>query len=163
MKRIAPGLICLLLFLPLLAGCTSAPGGFEVGLGEEFLLPIGQEARITGENLRISFEDVIEDSRCPLNVTCIWEGRASSIVQFTYDSITYRVVLNEPGLTDQAMDMFLGYVIDYHLTPYPGEAADIAKEDYRLQLAIRKQEQSSFSRKDREEVYAAGFIRVSDR
>ena len=143
MKRILLGAICLICILPLLAGCNHAPGAIETNLGEEFTLSIGQEARITGENLRIAFEDVIEDSRCPLYVTCIWEGRASILVQMTYDDSTYKLVLNEPGMTDHAVDMFHGYSIDFHLKPYPGEAESISKEDYLLQLTVGRQEQSS--------------------
>ena len=63
MKRRVVGLISVLWVLPLLASCTGALGGVRAGLGQELSLPIGQEARITGENLRITFEDVIEDSR----------------------------------------------------------------------------------------------------
>jgi hypothetical protein len=139
MKKIVSGLICLLWILPLLAGCTGAPERINASLGQEFTLRIGQEARITGEALQISFEDVIGDSRCPLNVTCIWEGRASSLVQLTYDDTTYRLVLNEPGLTDHAVDTFRDYSITFHLMPYPGEAEKISKEDYYLQLTISKQ------------------------
>lgn len=156
MKRIVPSLICLLWVLPLLAGCTGAPAGIEANLGQEFLLPIGQEARITGENLRISFEDVIEDSRCPLNVTCVWEGRAISLIQLTYDDTAYRVALNEPGLTDNAMDMFRDYIITFHLIkPYPGEVDNISKEDYYLQLTVSKQQRASFDIEVKAEIYAA--------
>lgn len=138
-----PGLICLIWLLPLLAGCTGAPAGIEVDLGQEFLLPIGQEAQITGENLRISFDDVSEDSRCPLNVTCFWEGRASSLVRLTYDDIAYSIALIEPGLTEHAAYMFRDYSITFHLKPYPGEVDNISKEDYHLQLTVSKQERPS--------------------
>lgn len=155
MKSILLGLICLILIQPFLAACTGAPAGIEADLGQEFLLPIGQEARITGEDLRISFEDVIEDSRCPLNVTCVWEGRAGILVQLTYDDTTHKVVLNEPGLTGNAVDMFRDYSITFHLKPYPGEAENISKKDYYLQLTVSKQQQSSFSPEDQAQIYSA--------
>lgn len=139
MKRIISSLISLLWILPLLAaGCTSAAAEIEAGLGQEFLLPIGQEALITGEDLRISFEDVTEDSRCPLNVTCIWAGRASSVVGLTYENATSRVVLSEPGLTDHAVEKFRDFNIAFHLKPYPGETENITKGDYQLQLTVSK-------------------------
>ncbi len=164
MNRIVLGLFSLLWVLPLLAGCAGAPPGIEANLGQEFSLNIGQEARIAGENLRISFEDVIEDSRCPLNVTCIWEGRASILVRLTYDNITYRVVLNEPGLTDHAVDKFRDYSITFHLKPYPGEDENTSKEDYQLELTVSKQQRSSFSRRDQTETCAAvisGLFRIN--
>ena len=65
MKRISSSLSCLLWILLSLNGCNGTPTGIEAALGEEFSLPIGQEVRITGENLRVKFVDVIDDSRCP--------------------------------------------------------------------------------------------------
>ena len=152
MKKILPGLLWL---LPLAAGCTGEPAGIEAELGHEFSLPIGQEASITGENLRISFEDVTEDSRCPLNVTCVWEGRASSLVRLTYNDNAYDIVLNEPGLSDHAAEIFRDYEITFHLKPYPGEVDNISREDYYLQLTVNKQEQSPFSTEDQAEIYTA--------
>ena len=133
--------ILVLFILP--AGCAGGTEVIEADLGQEFLLPIKQEASITGEKLRIRFEDVIEDSRCPLNVTCIWEGRVSILARLIYDDATYTVVLNEPGLTDYAVDVFRDYSITFHLKPYPGEMENISKEDYYLQLTISKQQSSS--------------------
>ena len=46
----------------------------EFGLDQEFTLSGGQEAAITGENLRLRFTDVVEDSRCPMRVECFWTG-----------------------------------------------------------------------------------------
>lgn len=155
MKRILPGLVCLLWLLPLAAGCTGKPAGIEADLGDEFSLPIGQEASITGENLRISFDDVTEDSRCPLNVTCVWEGRASMAVQLTYNDKVDNIVLTEPGLSDHAAEMFRDYEITFHLKPYPGEVDNMSREDYYLQLTVNKQEQSPFSKEDQAEIYAA--------
>jgi hypothetical protein len=155
MKRISFVLICFLFILPFLTACAGAPGEVEARLGQEFSLPIGQEAGITGENLRISFEDVIEDSRCPLDVNCIWEGRASIQVQLTYFDTTYSVILNEPGLTDHAEDSFRDYSLSFHLEPYPGEAENISREDYFLRLTVSKQESTSLSAEAQAEIYAA--------
>jgi hypothetical protein len=139
MKRTLFSLISLIWIISLMAGCPRAPVAIQANVGDEFMLSIGQEAHISGENLKIGFEDVIGDSRCPLDVTCIWEGRVNILVQLTYDDTAYNVVLNEPGLTDHAMDMFLNYSIVFHLEPYPVEAANILKEDYRLRMTINRQ------------------------
>ena len=139
MKKTLLNLFSLICVTSLLAGCTSAPSAIQVKVGNEFILSIGQEAHISEENLSIIFEDVIEDSRCPLDVTCIWEGRASILVQLTYDDIVYNVVLNEPGLTDHAVDIFIDYSVSFHLEPYPIEADNISKEDYRLRMTISRQ------------------------
>jgi hypothetical protein len=47
-----------------------------VQLGQEFELKINQEAMLEGEGLAVAFESVLEDSRCPVDVTCVWSGNA---------------------------------------------------------------------------------------
>ena len=47
-----------------------------IRLGQEFELKINQEAAIEGEGLAVVFESVVEDSRCPEGVDCIWSGNA---------------------------------------------------------------------------------------
>lgn len=134
-------ILILLITIPLsLAACAEADESIEPGLGQEFSLPIGKEASIKGADLRIGFEDVIEDNRCPLDVNCVWEGQAEILVKLVYEGETYRIVLSEPGLTDFAVDTFHEYVIGYHLEPYPQDAADISEEDYSLRLTVNRQE-----------------------
>lgn len=63
--------------LLLLSACaTSPPARPPIKLGEEFALALGESVRIERENVTITFEKVIEDSRCPMNARCIWEGNA---------------------------------------------------------------------------------------
>lgn len=68
----------------LLAGCgldpTAAADPVEAELNTEFVLPGGQEATIRGEDLRLRFVDVLEDSRCPTQVECFWTGQARIVV-----------------------------------------------------------------------------------
>jgi hypothetical protein len=52
---------------------TSA-GPAKVLIDKEFSLGIGQTASIEGEKLVIKFKAVLEDSRCPVNVACVWAG-----------------------------------------------------------------------------------------
>src|SRR5262245_13119919 len=47
-----------------------------IRLGQEFELKINDEALIEGEGLTVSFDSVLEDSRCPEGVDCIWHGNA---------------------------------------------------------------------------------------
>ncbi len=42
-------------------------------------IPLGES--ITLENHTIKFMEVLEDSRCPKNTTCVWEGRARVLVE----------------------------------------------------------------------------------
>jgi hypothetical protein len=60
------------------AAIASAP---EVKVGEDFDLALGQSVRIAGKTLHVHFAKVIEDSRCPMNARCVWEGNAKIAVQ----------------------------------------------------------------------------------
>lgn len=48
----------------------------EVPLDEPFVLRIGQSAEVSGTDLRLRFDEVREDSRCPTDVVCVWGGNA---------------------------------------------------------------------------------------
>ena len=127
-----------ILILPL-ASCGNTPAKVYADLGEEFSLSIGQTASINGQALQITFEDVIEDSRCPSDVTCIWAGRVSCIIKIVQDSSPYRMVLTEPGLTDQYTSVtYKEYQLAFHVIPYPEAGQSIPKGDYRLQLIVSK-------------------------
>jgi len=47
-----------------------AGGSVELSLG------VGQEAQVGGSVLRVLFVRVVEDSRCPIDAICVWEGNA---------------------------------------------------------------------------------------
>jgi hypothetical protein len=49
----------------------------ELRTGASEALALGESGEIAGrEGLRLRFVRVIEDSRCPTGVTCVWAGRA---------------------------------------------------------------------------------------
>ena len=68
--------------LPVLAACNSNPAGpSEVPLGQEFTLMPGESATVQGTDLQVSFDKVVEDSRCPIDVNCIQAGDVVVAVQ----------------------------------------------------------------------------------
>lgn len=118
--------------------CSNNQVAVTVGLDEVFTIGVGQSARIAKEDMTVTFNEVIGDSRCPQNVTCVWEGVASSNVTIVYHGSDYTVVLNNPGLTEQAKENFIDYTITYSLNPYPREGEEISPNDYRLTLTFTK-------------------------
>jgi hypothetical protein len=67
----------------LLSGCSesSSPTGPDTArLGAPFRLSPGESASIEGEPLRIRFERVRNDDRCPVTVQCFWAGAADLVV-----------------------------------------------------------------------------------
>ena len=121
-----------------LTGCGPRTVGGEAGLGEEFSLSIGQKAIIKGEKLELTFVRVTEDSRCPKGATCVWEGRATSVVSIVSNNTT-EIELSEPGLTASPYQyIFRDYWITFHLLPYPEVGKEITSDQYRLQMSVSK-------------------------
>lgn len=73
MPRSAPAL--LLAALSLAACDSAAPSLFPADAQSgEVALALGATASLDG--LPLSFDEVLEDSRCPDDAECVWEGRA---------------------------------------------------------------------------------------
>ena len=62
-----------LLSLLACAGNPAAPAGLP--LGKPFELRHGQSAVVQG-GLKVTFERVVSDSRCPMDAICVWAGEA---------------------------------------------------------------------------------------
>ena len=130
------GALVLLLFL---AGCGGGAEEIKANLGQEFSLSIGQTVSIQDEELQLKFLEVVNDSRCPSDVTCIWQGQASSLIEITYLESVQKVTLVQPGLTEEPSQIhFNDYLIEFNLTPYPEAGEAIKDSDYRLQLVVTK-------------------------
>ena len=115
----------------------------EFALGQQFPLSGGQEATIAGENLRVRFTDVLEDSRCPTEVECFWTGQAriaAAVEPAGREATTVTFNTNPaPGQNVQSVDVD-GYTIDLKsLEPYPHTPDDgVALEDYTATLVVRR-------------------------
>ena len=121
------------------SGCGGGPSDVQAGLNKEFSLSMGQRALIVGENLEISFEEVVEDSRCPRDVVCIWAGRVTCMVALEHAGSSYRMALTELGLADgYSKERYEGYELAFHVTPYPEAGKKISTDAYRLHLIVSK-------------------------
>jgi hypothetical protein len=88
-----------------LAGCASRPGAPDaqavrtIASGETFTLALGDSARVGGMPLR--FESVSEDSRCPRNTSCFWEGNARVLLVTGDGAGRQEISLNTSSRFDQ--------------------------------------------------------------
>ena len=116
--------------------------GIEAALDRPFTLAGGQQATITGEPLRLRFTRLLEDSRCPTEVECVWTGQARIAVEVDQDQAAVTTVeFNTnpaPGQNNQSVRSG-GYQITLQsLDPYPRTPDDtIALQDYRATLLVR--------------------------
>jgi hypothetical protein len=51
----------------------------EAILGRDFKIKYGQELTVKGEDLKVKFA-FVQDTRCPENVDCYWEGDAKILI-----------------------------------------------------------------------------------
>jgi hypothetical protein len=50
-------------------------------VGREFKIRAGRVVTLDGGRLRVRFVRVAEDSRCPVDVDCVWAGNAEVVVE----------------------------------------------------------------------------------
>jgi hypothetical protein len=68
--------------LVIVAGCNAFQSAESkrsvlVQTGSDFDLVTGETARVSGSFVNITFTGVREDSRCPADVQCVWQGNAA--------------------------------------------------------------------------------------
>ena len=125
-------LICVLIFL---MGCQS-PSGSEVKVykfGDEFDLKLREKAVIGTKNGIVEFVDVLQDTRCPSNVNCIWAGNAEVKIRFIQTNTLLNTYLEPKDTTISNMHIQL-----LRLEPYPALPRQFEKEDYNVRLLITK-------------------------
>jgi hypothetical protein len=122
--------------------CATSQGtATSARVGENFDLRIGETITIEGEPLTVSFDRVVEDSRCPTNATCVWAGTA--VVQIGLRvSESVRGTLNLQTLSDTAREgVFQKYRLRLiQLAPAPADSAPVPPEQYVLTLMVRRLE-----------------------
>lgn len=124
----------LVIFLILIGtvGVSFALESKEIEFDEPFVIKLHQTLSI--DNLDVEFSR-IEDSRCPSDVTCIWEGRASVTLRI-YNQTQYQTIILTTNETPTFhVDLYEITLID--VLPYPISTKDIS-EEYIATIAISK-------------------------
>ncbi len=123
--------VCVLLMIPTAAFADSA-----IQLGVPFQLGFNQT--VTIDRLQIKFANVIQDSRCPSDVTCIWQGQAKIIVNIktnSQDLGNFTLISgNDNKLTVQTFDHY--YIQLMNIDPYPVSTKKIQLSDYVVNLKL---------------------------
>ncbi len=107
--------------------------GDDFNLGEAFTMELGQEMANSSADLMVKWLEVAEDSRCPTNTNCVWEGQAK--ISLTVNGDPLVLTLRE-GKPEEAKANFKGYIFEaIKLDPYP-DGSVIDPTTYRLQLVV---------------------------
>lgn len=129
--------LVLLLAIVAVAGCGR--GNAQPGLGEEVILSPGEKVSFRDADLAVRFVEVSSDSRCPKGAQCVWAGEAKCEIELTSAGTTTHITLTERGLTDKSStEIPQGYVLIFHITPYPELGKKITPEKYRLHLTVTR-------------------------
>lgn len=124
----------LILLSLLIWGCQDSITAVNPEIGEPFNIRLGQTLKFQDADLSITFEELLEDSRCPEGVACVWagNGRVSfKLNEFQAELNTYL----DPKSTDLSE-----YEIELvSLSPYPRIDRVIEEEDYKAEVIIYKE------------------------
>ena len=99
----------------------------------------GQPGNYADNSLVISLDSVLNDSRCPKNVYCIWAGNAEVRLVYSKDNHNVKFVLNTlPSFrTDTVINGYRIKLVD--LRPYPVSGIIIKQSDYKAEIKITKE------------------------
>ncbi len=142
-KRLA---VLSVLFLLLLFACGDSILNPIVTLDEPFQLKYGQFKILQPDNLVVTFEQLIGDSRCPIGVVCFIAGNAEILLLLqkgNSDPTTIHLkigvqVTKKDTLVQQFVDT-LGYRITLmELDPHPYMDKHFSKSSYTALIKIQK-------------------------
>ena len=125
------------LLASLVAGCApTAPPQSAPGSDLLTLAP-GQTSPVPSERLRLKFDEVLSDSRCPSDVTCIQAGEAVvAVTAIAADGTRQRYELHTSGATSVVHGALT--ISLEGLEPRPVSSRPIRPADYRLTLRVHR-------------------------
>lgn len=143
------------LFVAVLFGMAGCGGGgsnnaqnFEittsaanmVSLNQQITVKVGQEVSIPEEGLTLALQSVSEDSRCPEDVVCIWEGNAKVSINITKTGQPSTIIeLNTSPAVGPAEETFQTYTVKLtSLAPNNKSGQTINSSDYIASLLVTK-------------------------
>lgn len=123
------------------AGCQAgSPTAVEADLDRPFDLRVGQEVTLDGGAIAIRFDGVAEDSRCPVDAVCVWQGNARLVMTAAVDGAPHDLVLNTAGGPEWPREAWVGgYAIELlKLDPEPRAGRSIPLSAYRAVLRVSR-------------------------
>ena len=92
---------------------------------------------VTIQGVRLTFDGVTDDSRCPTGAQCVWAGDAAAWFNLE-NSPDARRTLHTNGRFERQAE-FAGFVVRLEdIKPYPKLGETIAAGDYRATLIVTK-------------------------
>jgi hypothetical protein len=109
-----------------------------VQAGDTAMLKPGQVVDVGSDGVQLAFREVTEDSRCPINVVCVWAGNAEVVLEARMGRSAWkRLTVNsyvEPRAADYGAYRF--HLVE--VAPPQETPGTINAPDYRVRIAISR-------------------------
>jgi hypothetical protein len=120
------------------SGASPTPGA---AYGAPFVLNVGDAQAVGADGLTLRFEGVSADSRCPVDVTCVWEGEATVRIRAqapSQDARTLDVRVRGTGGSGESDFGEIFKITVAKLEPAPVSRQPIAPAAYKATLVVSK-------------------------
>ncbi|MBV6521783.1 MAG: hypothetical protein MNPFHGCM_01927 [Gemmatimonadaceae bacterium] len=141
------GFTVLVLVAGLAAGCgapstvaSGPPATTTVSLDREFELAPGQKAFLSPSGLTIRFDSVANDSRCPVDVVCVWSGNAAVHVTIQRPGEAAHEATLDSTVGEKSARNGTETVTLVSLRPEPDTRRPFTPGDYRARFIVRNGE-----------------------
>ena len=105
---------------------------------ESVKVQIHQETKLVRSKLSIKFVELVEDSRCPTGVQCIWAGNGKIKVGIKRGSGAAKIFEMDTNGPNNSV-LYAGYKITLKsLTPHPAENIRINRNGYVAAFTVEK-------------------------
>jgi hypothetical protein len=130
-------LFCSILFF----SCAEDSDCLNVSIGEEIIIQVFDTATYCNEDLSITFNAYPNESRCPSNVTCVWEGFVEVALLINEKGKESILKLSiGPSVSGIPIEAAVGnYSIKLiDIIPYPATNIRIDPDKFRVVLLVEK-------------------------
>ena len=124
---------------------SSSCSNSEAPLDKKFWLDFNATRPITDTPLTLSFID-INDSRCPLGLECVWEGKVIVTLLASHEesekTITQAIELTLNATKESTSTVYKNYaIILSSVIPKPNANAVSKKDDYKIEVTVKQADQ----------------------
>lgn len=139
MKKLFPTFFLLLLLTVSCEKIDDLFGDDKYQFDDPFKLDFNHKATVGSQDFDVKFLHVLEDSRCPTSVVCVWEGRAVVELEFEQNGTkildTLATISTVPVPADSSI-VFGRVVKLLEVNPYPKTPNSLSEKDYSIRLIV---------------------------
>ncbi len=130
--------LILALFAFLLAACQPAALPYQLPSGQ-VVLAVGQNVASADGSLRVTFVELVEDSRCPADAICITSGSVRVLVEVSFGTEIFQSTLTLGDMLEGDVNSITvggATVTLSDVQPYPLASQPADPADYEITLNI---------------------------